>query len=97
MIISDTKSTKEKVKTAPVKKGTDLFYWTYFCNVNDANCYITDVQSLVVSKEKAKPEPSKKGKIMTIVFIVQHAIENDWILYRGRSEGRRREVKTSNS
>ncbi len=25
MIISDTEATKEKVKPAPVKKGTDLF------------------------------------------------------------------------
>ncbi len=38
MIISDTEAIKEKVKPAPVKKGTDWFYWTYFCNVNDANC-----------------------------------------------------------
>lgn len=33
-----------------------------------------------VSKEKGKPEPSKKGKIM--IFIVQHAYLETFITYR---------------
>lgn len=35
-----------------------------------------------VSKEKAKPEPSNKGKMMTVVFIVQHAYLKTCITYR---------------
>lgn len=69
IIISDTEATKEKMKLAPVKKGTVRFYCncTFLQCLYDANCihWCTEPE---VSKEKAMPEPSKKGKMNAIVF-----------------------------